>query len=69
MSATSDFSWRYDGAVASFTLDGQSYDYLRPDPGHNPSATHSWHYGNYPKIMATLPLSTGTIDMYAVAER
>lgn len=62
-------SSRYDGAMASFTLDGITYEYLRPDPGHDPEAAHSWTYGQYPKVMATLPLSDGTVDVYAVAER
>ena len=55
--------------MASFTLDGITYEYLRPDPGHDPEAAHSWTYGHYPKVMATLPLAAGTVDVYAVAER
>lgn len=55
--------------MASFTLDGETYEYLRPDPGHA-EETHSWTYGAYPKVMATLPLAGGrTKDVYAVAER
>lgn len=55
--------------MASFTLDGVTHEYLRPDPGHSPDAAHSWDYGSYPKVMATLPLTEGTVDVYAVAER
>lgn len=55
--------------MAAFTLDGITYEYLRPDLGHDPEVTHSWDYGNYPKVMATLPLAEGTIDVYASAER
>lgn len=59
----------YDGAMATFTLDGTTYEYLRPDPGHDPEDAHSWTYGQPPKVMATLPLAVGTADVYAVAER
>jgi hypothetical protein len=60
----------YDGAMSSFTLDGETYEYLRPDPGHPPEETRSWEYGNYPKVMAGIPLAGGsTVEVYAVAER
>lgn len=55
--------------MPQFTLDGVAHEYLRPDPGHSLDAAHSWDYGNYPKVMATLPLTEGTVDVYAVAER
>ncbi|SDK78650.1 hypothetical protein [Arthrobacter sp. ok362] len=56
--------------MASFTLDGTTYEYLRPDPGHPAEEARSWEYGNYPKVMATVPLAGGaTVDVYAVAER
>jgi hypothetical protein len=58
------------GRMRSFTLDGKTYEYLMPDPGHPPEATRSWEYGNYPKVLATLPLADGgLIEVYAVAER
>lgn len=56
--------------MASFTLDGESFDYLKPDPGRQPEEAKSWTYGNYPKIRATVPLADGgTVIVYAVAER
>ncbi|MFF2029518.1 hypothetical protein [Arthrobacter sp. NPDC058192] len=56
--------------MASFTLDRTAYEYLRPDPGHPAEETRSWEYGNYPKVMASVPLAGGaTLDVYAVAER
>jgi hypothetical protein len=56
--------------MASFTLDGETYEYLKPDPGHSPEEAISWTYGNYPKIIATVPLADGgTVSVYAVAER
>lgn len=55
--------------MAAFFLDGTTYEYLLPDPGHDPEATHSWTYGQYPKVMATLSLSVGTVDVYAHASR
>ncbi|MDQ0854767.1 hypothetical protein QFZ79_002878 [Arthrobacter sp. V4I6] len=56
--------------MASFTLDGKAYEYLRPDPGHSAEDARSWEYGNYPKAMASIPLAGGgTVDVYAVAER
>jgi hypothetical protein len=60
----------YHDGMASFTLDGQSYEYLRPDPGHPAEETRSWEYGKYPKVMASVPLDAGAaMDVYAVAER
>lgn len=56
--------------MASFTFDGVTYEYLRPDPGHQPEDAKSWDYGKHPKVMATVPLAGGgTVDVYAVAER
>jgi hypothetical protein len=56
--------------MASFTLDGETYEYLRPDPGHPPEVTRSWEYGKYPKVMASVPLAAGgTMDVYAHADR
>jgi len=61
---------RYIYRMASFTLDGTSYEYLKPDPGHQPEDAKSWEYGNYPKVLANLPLANGsTVSVYAVAER
>jgi hypothetical protein len=55
--------------MASFTLDGITYEYLRQDPGPHENIK-SWEYGAYPKIMATLPLADGaTLDVYAHASR
>jgi hypothetical protein len=55
--------------MALFILDGITYEYLRQDPGNDPETTHSWTYGKYPKVMATLPLVAGTVDVYAYASR
>jgi hypothetical protein len=56
--------------MPSFTLDGVTYEYLMPDPGHRPEDARSWEYGKYPKVMATLPLAGGTtVDVYALANR
>ncbi len=61
---------RYVYGMASFTLDGEMYEYLKPDPGHPPEEAKSWEYGSYPKILASLPLADGgTVRVYAVAER
>jgi hypothetical protein len=54
----------------TFALQGETYEYLRPDPGHPPQATRSWEYGKYPKVLASLPLADGsTVDVYAHADR
>lgn len=59
----------YDWAMRSFTLDGQTYEYLLPDSGPSENI-RSWEYGKYPKIMVTLPLTGGaTIELYARANR
>jgi hypothetical protein len=56
--------------MASFTLDGETYEYLRPGPGDPPEDTSSWEYGNYPKVMASIPLAGGrTVDVYGHASR
>ncbi|NUU30833.1 hypothetical protein [Arthrobacter sp. C9C5] len=56
--------------MASFILDGETFEYLKPDPGHSPEDAKSWEYGKYPKVLATLPLADGgTATVYAVAER
>jgi hypothetical protein len=56
--------------MASFTLDGATYEYLRSAAGHSTEATRSWEYGKYPKIMASILLADGgTVDVYAVAQR
>lgn len=61
---------RYVYGMASFTLDGETFEYLRPDPGHSPEEAKSWTYGSYPKIRASLPLADGgTVSVYAHAER
>jgi hypothetical protein len=50
--------------MASFTLAGVTYEYLVPDPGHDADSTHSWTYGDYPKVHAGLPLAGGgTVDV------
>jgi hypothetical protein len=55
--------------MASFTIDGQTYEYLRQDPGPHENI-QSWEYGSYPKIMAKLPLADGsTVDVYSPASR
>jgi hypothetical protein len=55
--------------MPSFTLDGITYEYLLPDPGHL-GATRSWECGKYPKVMATVALAGGgAIEVYARAER
>lgn len=60
----------YHLVMASFTLDGETFEYLKPDPGHQAEETKSWEYGNYPKVLASLPLAAGgTVSVYAVAER
>jgi hypothetical protein len=55
---------RYIGGMASFTLDGKTYEYLKPDSDHPPEACHSWTYGKYPTVLAALPLTDGgTVDV------
>lgn len=56
--------------MATFTLDGETYEYIRQDPGRPREETRSWEYGKYPKIMVALPLAGGrTVDVYAHASR
>jgi len=40
--------------MASFTLDGETYEYLRPDPAHPAEESLSWEDGSYPKVVASV---------------
>lgn len=65
-----DYRPGYDCGMASFTLDGETFEYLKPDPGHQPEDASSWTYESYPKVRANLPLADGgTVSVYAVAQR
>src|SRR2546423_877238 len=56
--------------MASFTLGGVTYEYLTPDPGGQPEDARSWTYGQYPKVVAGLPLAAGgMVDVSANADR
>lgn len=56
--------------MPSFTLDGTDYEYLQPDGVGRPEGTHSWTYGQYPKVLVELPLADGrTVSVYARAAR
>lgn len=60
----------YDNGTASFTLDRQTFEYLKRDPWHSPQDAKSWEYGKYPKVLAALPLADGgRVTVFAVAER
>ena len=61
---------RYDYLMPTFTLDGESFEYLQPESGHGPEEARSWTYGNYPKVRAGVPLAGGgAVSVYAHAER
>jgi hypothetical protein len=57
--------------MPTFTLDGRSYDYLQPRPDAVPESAHSWEYGQWPRVEATIPLvaGVGTVSVYARAMR
>lgn len=56
--------------MASFTLDGKTFEHLNPDSGDHPEDPKPWIYGKYPKVLATVPLADGgTVRVYRVAER
>lgn len=54
--------------MPEFTLDGTSHEYAHGDPGR-PEETHAWDYGQYPKIIATLRLADGDVEVHARAQR
>lgn len=54
--------------MPSFTLDGVAYTYTQEPPG-TPAKTHSWHYGRYPKVRASLPTLPAGVTVYAYASR
>ncbi|MET4094714.1 hypothetical protein [Arthrobacter sp. UYCu712] len=56
--------------MASFALDGMTYEYFRQDSYYGPGAIGDWTYGEYPKVMASVPLAGGrTVGVYARASR
>jgi hypothetical protein len=56
--------------MPSFTLAGEMYEYLRADPGRDSEDARSRDYGDYPRVLAALPLVDGTtVEVYAVAAR
>ncbi|WP_400158532.1 hypothetical protein [Arthrobacter sp. BPSS-3] len=56
--------------MPSFTLDGETFEYLQPDSGNGPEDAQSWTYGAYPKVRAAVPLAAGgSVPVYASAER
>lgn len=42
--------------MASFTLNGMTFEYLKPAPDRPSEVCRSWTHGQYPKVMAALPL-------------
>lgn len=55
--------------MASFNLDGETYEYLMPDPGTHGDA-HSWVYGQYPRVLASVPaVGGGAVQVFASAVR
>lgn len=53
----------YAGGMPSFKLDGETYEYLRADPGRDSEYARLRAFGNYPRVLATLPLADGsTVD-------
>lgn len=57
------------GGMPSFTLDGVTHEYLPGSPGR-PEAVHSWDYGHWPRVEASVPLTGGgTVRVYAQAMR
>ena len=56
--------------MPSFRLDGETYEYLRADPGPDSEDARSRDYGDQPRVLATLPLADGsTVEVRAVAAR
>lgn len=54
--------------MPSFTLDSVTYVYTQDPPGR-PENTHSWEYGRYPKVRATLRTAPAPVDVYAQGSR
>ncbi|MFS0716876.1 hypothetical protein ABC337_15140 [Arthrobacter sp. 1P04PC] len=54
--------------MPSFTLDSVTHFYTQDPPGR-PENTHSWEYGRYPKVRATLPTEPTPVTVYAYASR
>ena len=56
--------------MPSFALDGETYEYLRADPGPDSEDARSRDYGDHTRVLATLPLADGsTVEVRAVAAR
>lgn len=57
------FAW-HDGGMpilppTSFLLDGQTYEFVRPERVGPVEDVKSWVLGNYPKVHALVPLQAG----------
>ncbi|SDW32452.1 hypothetical protein SAMN04487912_102327 [Arthrobacter sp. cf158] len=51
-----------------FVLDGQEYEFIRPERVGPVEDVKSWEMGNYPKVHARVPLKPGgTVWVYAHA--
>jgi hypothetical protein len=56
--------------MPSFTLSGETHEYLNSQAFGDPAEVRSWEYGHYPKVVATLSLTGGgSVDVYAKASR
>ncbi|MBT2594554.1 hypothetical protein [Arthrobacter sp. ISL-72] len=56
--------------MTSFTLNGVTYEYLRPEPTGRLEEIQSWEYGHWPRVEAAVPLvGGGTVAVYAMASR
>lgn len=56
--------------MPTFILDGAAYDYLQAAPDADPEATHSWEYGEWPRVEVDVPLAAGgTVSVYGEASR
>lgn len=52
----------------SFVLDGETYEFVKPDRQGPVSGVRSWLLGEYPKVFAWVPLKAGgRVGVYAEA--
>lgn len=60
----------YIRAMPTFTLAGVSYDYVDAKLEGDLEEIHSWEYGKWPRVEASVPLNGGgTVSVYGEAMR
>lgn len=56
--------------MPSSIVDRTTYEFENPKGFESPDEVHSWEYGNYPKVVASVSVTSGArVDVYGDATR